>query len=107
VARGPVLLAALLSVTTTICLWWLYFANAAAAGSRALAAIPRKKRGWLAGNAYTLAHIPLIAGIIYLALGLEQVLAHPANNRSGPPCPGATGLDLDRHPVRRRRVLPR
>ncbi|MFF4879587.1 low temperature requirement protein A [Micromonospora sp. NPDC000668] len=81
VARWPVLVAALLGLSMTVCLWWLYFANAAAAAAQALAQATGIRRDKIASDAYSLGLLPLIAGVIYLALGTEQVLADLARNR--------------------------
>jgi low temperature requirement protein LtrA len=83
VTRWPVLAAALLAFTTTVCLWWLYFENAAAPAGRALASRPIEHRVTTADSAYAAGHFLLIAGVIYLALGIEQVLAHVAHNEPG------------------------
>ncbi|MFC3505407.1 low temperature requirement protein A [Micromonospora krabiensis] len=80
VIRPPVLVAALLGFAVTVCLWWLYFDDAAPAAARVLADAPRhtRRRQQLASDAYTLAHLPLIAGVIYVALGIHEVLAQVA-----------------------------
>ncbi|MEU4478461.1 low temperature requirement protein A [Micromonospora sp. NPDC023966] len=76
VTRTPVLATALLGFAATVCLWWLYFQRTAPAVGRALAAAPRHtRRQQLASDSYTLAHLPLIAGISYFALGIHLVLA--------------------------------
>jgi low temperature requirement protein LtrA len=85
VTRAPVLLEALLAFTMTLCLWRLYFKSFAAAAGEALARAPHGRRGQLAANAYSLAHFPLIAGVIYIALGIEQVLAHLSRDLPGTP----------------------
>jgi low temperature requirement protein LtrA len=81
VTRGPVMLAALLGFATAVCLWFLYFDNAAPVAVQQLADTPHdsRRRQRLASDAYTLAHLPLIAGIIYLALGIHEVVAHVAH----------------------------
>ncbi|SIN26456.1 Low temperature requirement protein LtrA [Micromonospora cremea] len=79
--RGPVLVAALLTLAATVCLYWLY-ARSAAAARQALTMNFGLRRDQVAANAYTVAHFPLIAGIIYLALGVEQVLAGLAHDES-------------------------
>jgi low temperature requirement protein LtrA len=76
--RGPILIAALLGFAVAVCLWWFYFKNTEAAAGLALRTLPIQQRGMVAANAYSFAHFPLIAGIIYIALGIEQVLAHLA-----------------------------
>jgi low temperature requirement protein LtrA len=85
VTRRPVMLAALLGFATAVCLWFLYFDNAAPAAAQQLADTPydSRRRQRLASDAYTFAHLPLIAGIIYLALGIHEVLAHAAHARPG------------------------
>ncbi len=85
VTRGSVMVAALLGFATAVCLWWLYFQNAAPAAARQLARAPgnTRRRQRLASDAYTLAHLPLIAGVIYLALGIQEVLAQAAHARPG------------------------
>jgi low temperature requirement protein LtrA len=84
----PVLVAALLGLAVTVCLWWLYFDNAAAVASQALAQATGIRRDKIASDAYSLGLLPLIAGVIYLALGIEQVLADLARKpqqRGGEP----------------------
>lgn len=81
VTRGPVVVAALLGFAIALCLWWLYFKNSAVVAGQALGKVPSAVRGRLASNAYSLAHFALIAGVIYIALGIEQVLAHLAQNQ--------------------------
>ncbi|MBF9133481.1 low temperature requirement protein A [Plantactinospora sp. S1510] len=79
--RRPVLLAALLTLTITVCLYRLYSENAAIAGE-VLKAESGVRRGRLATNAYGRAHFPLIAGTIYTALGVEQVIADLSHGHS-------------------------
>jgi Bacterial low temperature requirement A protein (LtrA) len=81
VTEAPVMAAALLGLIAAICVWWLYFANAARAASRGLAATPIERRG----NGYSLSHIPLIAGILLTSLGIEEVIAHVAESPAGHP----------------------
>ncbi|RKN55387.1 low temperature requirement protein A [Micromonospora costi] len=80
VSRWPVLIAALLALTTALTLWWLYFENAAAPAGQALARIPVLDRTRISSVAYSVAHFLLIAGIIYLAAGIEGVLTHIAHH---------------------------
>ena len=73
-----------------MCLWRLYFGSAATMAGQALARLDQASRAGVAGNAYSRAHFPLIAGIIYIALGIEQVLDHLAHR--GPHHPGGAPL---------------
>ncbi|RKN20890.1 low temperature requirement protein A [Micromonospora musae] len=79
VTRGPVLLAALLAITNAVCGWRLYFKETAMVARRGLETAPSAQRGRIATYAYSLAHFPLVAGVIYGALGVEQVLGHLAH----------------------------
>jgi low temperature requirement protein LtrA len=63
-------------------LWWLYFNATARIAGRRLAA--SDDPGRLARDAYTYAHIPMIAGIIVTAVGDELVIAHPGETLHGP-----------------------
>jgi low temperature requirement protein LtrA len=85
VTRGPILVAALLGFAVSVCLWWFYFKNTAAAAGMALGRVPIARRGMVGSNAYSLAHFPLIAGVIYIALGIEQVVSQLAGSQPRPP----------------------
>ena len=59
----------------SVTMWWIYFDVGA---GRASEMIEHEKRpGLIARQAYTYAHIPIVAGIIVLAVADEQVLSHP------------------------------
>jgi low temperature requirement protein LtrA len=85
VTRGPVLLAALLTFAITMSGCWFYFKRAAVPAAETLDRTPSQQRGAVASNAYSLAHFPMTAGIIFVALGAEQVLAHLAHGQPGHP----------------------
>jgi len=58
-------------------MWWSYFDWLFRVGERALKAATGIARGRLARNAYTIAHYPLVSGVILFAIGTEELLAHP------------------------------
>jgi low temperature requirement protein LtrA len=91
VTRGPVLLAALLTFVITMCGCWFYFRRSAVPAAETLGRMPSQQRGAVASNAYSLAHFPMTAGIIFVALGAEQVLAHLA--RDQPEHPAGSPLE--------------
>ncbi|MEU7587988.1 low temperature requirement protein A [Micromonospora sp. NPDC049230] len=68
-------LAALLGLISTVCLWWLYFDRLAPAAREAVSNVPGERRASVAGDAYGIGHSPLIIGAIYVALGIEEVIA--------------------------------
>lgn len=59
----------------SVAMWWLYFDVGARRGRELMEhdGVP----GLLGRQAYTYAHIPIVAGIIVIAVADEQVLTHP------------------------------
>ncbi|GIJ80732.1 Low temperature requirement protein LtrA [Micromonospora phaseoli] len=82
VVRFPILLAASFTLVIIVCLFRLYMVSSAAAGAALIAAAgPRQDR--LAADAYSLGHFPLVAGTIFLAFGVHEVLASLAHDDRG------------------------
>ncbi|MFI6241907.1 low temperature requirement protein A [Micromonospora sp. NPDC050795] len=81
---GAALLAALLGLTSTVCLWWLYFDRLASAAREAVGTVPDERRARVAGDAYGLGHSTLIIGAIYVALGIEEVIAQLTEESAHP-----------------------
>jgi low temperature requirement protein LtrA len=67
---------ALLGVVITTGLWWAYFDVVAPVAARRLSAADRETQTRIARDSYTLLHLPMIAGIVLLALGLKKTLGH-------------------------------
>jgi low temperature requirement protein LtrA len=65
--------AALMGFIVTVCLWLLYARQVAPVVERRLGELGGSARAWLARDVGTFLHLLLIAGIIYVALGLEEV----------------------------------
>ncbi|WBB90303.1 low temperature requirement protein A [Verrucosispora sp. WMMC514] len=77
--NGPTVLATLFTLVVTVCLFRLYMLNSEAAGEVLMTERgPRRDR--LAANAYSGGHFALIAGTIYLALGVHEVIAPLAHH---------------------------
>ena len=72
----PLLAAGVLGIVAALCLWWLYFDVVSLAAERRLRDAKSQARVWMAIEAYTYGHFPIIAGIIVGAVGVEGVLAH-------------------------------
>ena len=64
-----------LAFIATLALWWLYFAAAAERASLRFAGADDV--GALARSAYTYLHVPIVAGLIAFAAGVERLIAHP------------------------------
>ena len=67
---------ALLGILLVAGLWWAYFDLTTHYAERDLVAATGEERAKLARDAYTGLHLPLIAGVIFAALGLKKTLAH-------------------------------
>lgn len=72
----PILLGAVFGIALSVCLWWLHFDVTAIAAEHRFAALRGEERTSAAVDAYTYLHLPLVAGIILSAFGVEDVLAH-------------------------------
>jgi low temperature requirement protein LtrA len=62
----------------SVAMWWIYFDVGARRGSELIEHDERP--GLIGRNSYVYTHIPIVAGIIVLAVADEQVLAHPAGH---------------------------
>lgn len=62
-------------------LWWAYFDVVAAVAERTLAALAGNDRVRLARDSFTYLHFPMVAGIVYLALGLKKVMEYVADSQ--------------------------
>ena len=69
--------AAVLGITLASALWWMYFDVVSLITERRLAnAPPGRTRNALARDSYSYLHLPMVAGIVLVALALEETLAH-------------------------------
>lgn len=58
-------------ITVAVCLWWLYFDVVAIVGEQTLTAAAGVERARLARDSYTFIHLPMVAGIVFTAMGLS------------------------------------
>ena len=70
------LLTVLLGITLIAALGWLYFDYVTLASERRFEAAEGYERNVLARDSYLYLHLPLVAGIIFIAFGLEETLTH-------------------------------
>jgi low temperature requirement protein LtrA len=71
-----VVLAAVLGIALAAALWWAYFDLVMLVAERRLSAAKGGERVRLARDSYSYLHLPMVAGIIFVALGMKQTLAH-------------------------------
>ena len=72
-----VIAAAALGIALASALWWIYFDIVSLVTERRLVrAAEGPERNALARDSYSYLHFPMVAGIVLVALGLEETLAH-------------------------------
>jgi low temperature requirement protein LtrA len=71
-----VVAAAVLGIVLAAALWWAYFDLFVLVADERLSAVKGAERARLARDSYPYLHLPMVAGIILLALGIKQTLAH-------------------------------
>jgi low temperature requirement protein LtrA len=89
-----VLAGAALGIVTISALWWLYFDVAAIFARRKLMQTTGIERARLARAAYTFLHLPMVAGVVLFAFGVETTLHHVGEALAAVPavalCAGAS-----------------
>lgn len=60
-------------------LWWSYFDRVQPALEHRAEGLDGRDRGRFARDAYTYAHMPIVAGVILIAVGLEEAALHPGD----------------------------
>ena len=68
--------ASVLGILVIAALWWAYFDVIAVLGQRQLSQASGPSRARLARDSYPYLHLPMIAGIVLFALGLELTVEH-------------------------------
>ena len=71
-----VIAAASLGILATSALWWAYFDVVAPVAQRRLERARGEERARLARDSYTFLHLPMLAGIVLLALGIKKGIGH-------------------------------
>ncbi len=76
----PVIAAAVLGLTVAGCIWWAYFDVVALVAERVLRRAEGEERARMARDSYSYLHLPMITGVILLALGLKKVMEYVADS---------------------------
>ena len=74
-----VVAALLLAFLSSTALWWLYFGQVAGTVLERIRAATADERGQIGRDIYTYLHLPIVAGIVLVAVGDELVIAHPTD----------------------------
>ena len=78
-----VVVALLFAFLSSTALWWLYFGQVAATVWERLRVATIEERGQIGRDIYTYLHLPIVAGIVLVAVADELVIAHPADDLQG------------------------
>jgi low temperature requirement protein LtrA len=69
--------AAIIGTGVAAALWWLYFDVVALVAARRLSkAEPGREQNEMARDSYSILHLPMVAGIVLVALGMKKTLGH-------------------------------
>jgi low temperature requirement protein LtrA len=71
-----VIAAVVVGIALAAALWWAYFDLVMLVAERRLSAVRGEERARLARDSYSYLHLPMVAGIIFVALGVKQTLSH-------------------------------
>jgi low temperature requirement protein LtrA len=71
-----ILAAALLGLAVACALWWAYFDVVAIAAERRLRRAEGSEALAIARDSYSYLHLPMVAGIIFFAVGVKKTIAH-------------------------------
>jgi low temperature requirement protein LtrA len=71
-----VIIAAVLGLVVSCALWWAYFDVVAVVSERRFRRMPPDLRVRIARDSYSYLHLPMIAGIVLVALGFKKTLLH-------------------------------
>jgi low temperature requirement protein LtrA len=75
-----VVAALLLAFLSSTALWWLYFGQVAGTVLERIRMARDEERSQIGRDIYTYLHLPIIAGIVLVAVGDELVIAHPTDD---------------------------
>jgi low temperature requirement protein LtrA len=73
---GGVIAAAVLGLAVSAALWWAYFDVVALVAERKLREATGVARNRMARDSYSYLHLPMVGGIVLIALGAKKTLAH-------------------------------
>ena len=90
----PIVAGAVSALTIAGCLWWAYFDVVSIVAERELRRLEGEARARMARDAYSYLHLPMVAGIALVALGIEQVLELVGDTKHGELALGLSVLPL-------------
>ena len=79
----PIIAGAVLGLAVAASVWWAYFDVVSIVAERVLRGLQGEERTRMARDAYSYLHLPMVAGIALIALGIERVLADVGETSNG------------------------
>jgi low temperature requirement protein LtrA len=89
-----VLAAVVVGLALAAALWWAYFDLVMLTAEHRLSAAQGEERARLARDCYSYLHLPMVAGIIFVALGVKQTLSHVGDPLATIPAVALCGVAL-------------
>jgi low temperature requirement protein LtrA len=80
-----IIIAGLLGVAVASALWWAYFDVVAIVAERRLRTADPSEQVRIARDSYTYLHLPMVAGIVILAVGVKKTLGRVGNELNSVP----------------------
>jgi low temperature requirement protein LtrA len=72
--------AAVLGLSLSYLMWWVYFEGGDGGAEHALTAVPMRHRAWVAIVSYGYAHYFLLIGVVAVAAGMKKAVGHAAGH---------------------------
>jgi low temperature requirement protein LtrA len=91
---GPLVTAVVLGLVISVAMWWAYFDVVAPVAERVLHRAQGAERARLGRDSYTYLHFPMVAGIVFLAVGLKKVIEYVADSDEHDLSDPLTGVPL-------------
>jgi len=91
---APLITAVVLGLGISVALWWAYFDVVAPVAERVLHSAQGAERARLGRDSYTYLHFPMVAGIVFHALGLKKVIEYVADTEHHDLGDALTGVPL-------------
>jgi low temperature requirement protein LtrA len=91
---APLVTAVCLGLGIAVALWWAYFDVVAPVAERVLHRAQGAERARLGRDSYTYLHFPMVAGIVFLAVGLKKVIEYVADTEHHDLTDPLTGIPL-------------
>jgi len=91
---APLITAVVLGLGISVALWWAHFDVVAPVAERVLHSAQGAERARLGRDSYTYLHFPMVAGIVFLALGLKKVIEYVADTERHDLGDALTGVPL-------------